>query len=189
MLRRIFYSDEEGDSDDDSRLAVATAWGVRSNSGSRRGSLGIPQQIKNATDGRERLALDISLLKKQYEKLRERQRQAHIILTAACARQPSINSTPGPSLQMNQLLVGKSAILSNKGRRIGPPQGAVPPARTLKPSKPNLKTKSLQSSKKKGGETLHWKDTDDIKKRRNSLKWKDVSKDSKLELEESPSKR
>lgn len=30
---------------------------------------------------RERLALDISTLKQQYAKLRERQRQAHIILS------------------------------------------------------------------------------------------------------------
>lgn len=30
---------------------------------------------------RDRLALDISALKQQYAKLRERQRQAHIILT------------------------------------------------------------------------------------------------------------
>lgn len=38
---------------------------------------------------REKLALDISALKQQYARLRERQRQAHIILAAACARQPS----------------------------------------------------------------------------------------------------
>jgi len=34
-----------------------------------------------ATADRDRLALDISALKQQYAKLRERQRQAHIILT------------------------------------------------------------------------------------------------------------
>lgn len=42
---------------------------------------------------RERLALDISSLKQQYARLRERQRQAHIILAAACARQPHGNYT------------------------------------------------------------------------------------------------
>jgi hypothetical protein len=34
-----------------------------------------------AASDKDRLALDISALKKQYAKLRERQRQAHIILT------------------------------------------------------------------------------------------------------------
>lgn len=52
-------------------------------------SLGnVIQPYAHGHPDRERLALDISALKKQYAKLRERQRQAHIILQAACARQP-----------------------------------------------------------------------------------------------------
>lgn len=38
-------------------------------------------QTTSLTNDRERLALDISTLKQQYAKLRERQRQAHIILS------------------------------------------------------------------------------------------------------------
>lgn len=34
----------------------------------------------------DRLTLDIGALKRQYARLRERQRQAHVILAAACAR-------------------------------------------------------------------------------------------------------
>ena len=55
---------------EDSRRTVAAAWG-------RRGS------VTGQTD-REKIALDINILKKQYDKLRERQKQAHIILTTAC---------------------------------------------------------------------------------------------------------
>uniref|UniRef100_A0A182M5J0 TBC1 domain-containing protein n=1 Tax=Anopheles culicifacies TaxID=139723 RepID=A0A182M5J0_9DIPT len=171
---KIFYSDDEGESDEDSRLAVtATAWGLRSG---RRASLGIPPNFARS-EGKEKMNLDISLLKKQYDKLRERQRQAHIILTAAVARQPANPSPNSGTLQVNQLLVGKNALLSAKGKRLGPPPGAVPPVRSTKSSK--------QSNKQSGGpkspkpvETLHWKDMDETKQRRNSLKWKDLPKDA-----------
>lgn len=162
----MLYSDDEGESDDDSRLAVTTAWGLRV---ARRGSLGLTQNFRNIPDSRERLALDITLLKQQYAKLRERQRQAHIILTAACARQ-TVNQTQSSAMQMNQFLLGRSAILP-KGRRIGPPPGSVPPARKIiapKPVKSNLKPP-------KRGETLHWKDTELTQRRKNSLKWKGVN--------------
>uniref|UniRef100_A0A903WZV9 Rab-GAP TBC domain-containing protein n=2 Tax=Anopheles gambiae TaxID=7165 RepID=A0A903WZV9_ANOGA len=173
---KIFYSDDEGESDEDSRLAVtATAWGLRSG---RRASLGIPPNFARA-EGKEKMNLDISLLKKQYDKLRERQRQAHIILTAAVARQPANPSPNAGTLQVNQLLVGKNALLSAKGKRLGPPQGAVPPVRS------GSKSSSKQSGKQSTGpsrspkpvETLHWKDMDETKQRRNSLKWKDLPKD------------
>ncbi|KAF5279232.1 hypothetical protein FQR65_LT03480 [Abscondita terminalis] len=86
--------------------------------------------------GREKLALDISALKKQYSKLKQRQRQAHIIFSAAVARQPSPAS---PVVAMNHLLLGKSALITSK--RLGPPKGAIPPTRQT--SQPT---------------TLHWKD-------------------------------
>ncbi|XP_035891049.1 uncharacterized protein LOC118502672 isoform X2 [Anopheles stephensi] len=180
---KIFYSDDEGESDEDSRLAVtATAWGLRSG---RRASLGIPPNFARA-EGKEKMNLDISLLKKQYDKLRERQRQAHIILTAAVARQPANPSPNAGTLQVNQLLVGKNALLSAKGKRLGPPPGAVPPVRSTKSSK--------QSSKQSGGgpkspkpvETLHWKDMDETKQRRNSLKWKDLPKDAVKKHDDGP---
>lgn len=162
----MLYSDDEGESDDDSRLAVTTAWGLRV---ARRGSIGLTQNFRNIPDSRERLALDITLLKQQYAKLRERQRQAHIILTAACARQ-NVNPNQSSAMQMNQFLLGRSAILP-KGRRIGPPPGSVPPARKIiapKPVKSNLKPP-------KRGETLHWKDAELTQRRKNSLKWKELN--------------
>lgn len=87
--------------------------------------------------GKEKIALDISALKKQYIKLRQRQRQAHIIFSAAVARQPSPKA---PAVAMNHLLLGKSALVPAK--RLGPPKGAIPPARQPQPS----------------NATLHWKD-------------------------------
>ncbi|XP_058117778.1 uncharacterized protein LOC131286976 [Anopheles ziemanni] len=173
---KIFYSDDEGESDEDSRLAVtATAWGLRSG---RRASLGIPPNFARA-EGKEKINLDISLLKKQYDKLRERQRQAHIILTAAVARQPTNPAPNSGTLQVNQLLVGKNALLSAKGKRLGPPQGAVPPVRSSKSSKQSSKQGSQSGPKSpKPVETLHWKDMDETKARRNSLKWKDLPKES-----------
>jgi len=45
-----------------------------------------------ATADRDRLALDISALKQQYAKLRERQRQAHIILTGKKFLYSMVNS-------------------------------------------------------------------------------------------------
>ncbi|XP_055676630.1 mucin-2 [Lutzomyia longipalpis] len=162
---KLFYSDDEGDSDDDSRMAVATAWGLRMG---RRESLGVSSSQRPATD-REKVVLDINLLKHQYERLRERQRQAQIILTAACARQPA-NTSSASTFQVNQLLFGRNAILSNKGRRIGPPQGSIPP-----PRRSNAATKSRSSPKStKRDETLHWNDTDVVKIRKNNLKWKDA---------------
>uniref|UniRef100_A0A1B0DP68 TBC1 domain family member 30 n=1 Tax=Phlebotomus papatasi TaxID=29031 RepID=A0A1B0DP68_PHLPP len=163
---KLFYSDDEGDSDDDSRMAVATAWGLRMG---RRDSVGVPNTQRPSSD-REKVVLDINLLKHQYERLRERQRQAQIILTAACARQPANASSTPSTFQVNQLLFGRNAILSNKGRRIGPPQGAIPP-----PRRSNTTTKTRSSPKStKRDETLNWNNTDAAKMRKNNLKWKDA---------------
>lgn len=95
------------------------------------GSRKLPANRNQPIDTRERIALDISLLKKQYAKLRERQRQANI--TNAAKQQPP-NPTIGntkPS-NINQYLIGKNAIVS-RGKRGGPPAGAIPPARVTLP--------------------------------------------------------
>lgn len=105
--------------------------------GARRASMGLSAAAIAAAnrnqlplnDARDRIALDISLLKKQYAKLRERQRQAHIILTNT-AKQTVI---PTANSNVNQYLKGRNAIVSNKGRRIGPPVGSIPPARVTPP--------------------------------------------------------
>lgn len=86
------------------------------------GSLGEDKQLK--VYPKERLVLDISALKKQYAKLKQRQRQAHIIFSAAVSRQPP----PSTPVAMNHLLLGKSALVAS--RRLGPPKGAIPPPRT-----------------------------------------------------------
>lgn len=122
---RIFLSDDDGDSDDDSsKLAVTAAWGIRLG---RRGSIGLPTTSKQPSDGKDRIALDISLLKKQYDKLRERQRQAHIILTNTAKQ--TVNPSSSNSISVNQYLMGRNAIVSSKGKRLGPLQGSIPPAR------------------------------------------------------------
>lgn len=74
---------------------------------------------------RQSIALDISALKKQYAKLKQRQRQAHIIFSAAISRQ----SPPSAPVTMNHLLLGKSALVPAK--RLGPPKGTIPPARQI----------------------------------------------------------
>lgn len=123
VLGRVIYTDEDGDSDEDSWRFMANA---------RRASLGLSLMHRSqpsANEGRDRIALDISLLKKQYAKLRERQKQAHIILSNA-ARQtvnPGMNNTS--QLSVNKYLAGRNAIVSNKGKRIGPPAGSIPPIR------------------------------------------------------------
>ena len=159
----MLYSGEDGESEEDSRLAVATAWGMR-----RRGS---QPQPRVQTD-REKIALDITILKKQYDKLRERQKQAHIILSSAVSKQQS-PSGPSMSIPMNKLLIGKNAIM-NKGRRFSAPKNTIPPARVTKAIKPPVKLTKQE-------ETLHWKDTDDAKKRRNSMTWKELNAERKVE--------
>ncbi|XP_039948063.1 extracellular matrix-binding protein ebh isoform X2 [Bactrocera tryoni] len=173
---QFYYDDEEPGSDEESRLAVATVWGIP---WGRRGSQGqTANAAKQVTENKERLALDISLLKKQYDRLRERQRQAHIILTTACstARQSAIATTSTQSNQsvtMNQLLLGRPAIITNKGRR--PPPGAIPPAR--KPSLPTVLHSRPPERQLRRGETLHWRDADISKRRRDSLTWKEIKAD------------
>lgn len=155
----MLYSSAESD---ESRMAVASAWA------SRRGS-----QPKGQTD-REKIALDITILKKQYDKLRERQKQAHIILSSAVSKQHQQQRSSGPS-QVNKLLVGKNAIIS-KGRK-GPPKGSVPPVRNQKLVK-GSKTLPKQI---KPVETLHWNNMDDAKKRRNSMTWKELNAERRIE--------
>ncbi|KAL3852211.1 hypothetical protein ACJMK2_015883 [Sinanodonta woodiana] len=55
----------------------------------------------------ERMTTDINALKKQYQKLRQRQTQAHIILTAASARVKAIGPNIETPTAMNHLFVGK----------------------------------------------------------------------------------
>jgi len=181
FFQRLYYDEEDTHSDEE-RMAVATVFGLN---WGRRGSVGPAAAVatvgKQQVEQKDRLALDISLLKKQYDRLRERQKQAHVILTTACstaARQGS--SGPATSSQssvpVNQLLLGRPAIVTNKGKRVGAPLGAIPPAR--KPSLPAvLHTKPAAEKQLRRGETLLWRDTDPSRRRRDSLTWKEIKAD------------
>ncbi|KAH9629035.1 hypothetical protein HF086_007520 [Spodoptera exigua] len=157
---RLFYSEDEGDSSDDgNKMALATF---------------VPRREDRLAAG-DRLSLDIGALKRQYARLRERQRQAHVILAAACARHAAVQGVPTSptSLTVNNLLLGKSALVSSRGRRLGPPPGAIPPSRqtsTHEKSEP----RSRQSA-----DTISWNEEKSRKtlSRRNSVKWKDIKKD------------
>ncbi|XP_023174352.2 uncharacterized protein LOC111601803 isoform X1 [Drosophila hydei] len=174
---QLYYDEEDTQSDDESRLAVATVWGLN---WGRRGSVGTGASgaVKPHAEQKDRLALDISLLKKQYDRLRERQRQAHVILTSACSTATATRQTPSSQFPVNQLLLGRSAIITNKGKRVGAPLGAIPPAR--KPSLPAVlhsKPPVAGERQLRRGETLLWRDTDATRHRRDSLTWKEIKAD------------
>ncbi|XP_060649511.1 uncharacterized protein LOC132786836 isoform X1 [Drosophila nasuta] len=180
---QLYFDEDDTHSDDESRMAVATMWGLN---WGRRGSVGVVvgggATGTGKTDQKDRLALDISLLKKQYDRLRERQKQAHVILTTACSTATAAKQTPSSnvpaSVVVNQLLQGRPAILTNKGKRIGAPLGAIPPAR--KPSLPAVlhgKSSVTVERHLRRGETLLWRDTDATRQRRDSLTWKEIKAD------------
>ncbi|XP_035726381.1 uncharacterized protein LOC118443462 isoform X3 [Vespa mandarinia] len=159
---RKLSDDEDSDTEEDERLAVAAAMfsmAQRLKKGELlsehiSSTVGAIQAMAPGND-RERLALDISTLKQQYAKLRERQRQAHIILSAACARQSMV--PPPTSQAMNHLLVGKNALVSGKNRSLGL-SAATTPTKT----RPVVLQGPRVTSKKERQQqvvTLHWKDT------------------------------
>nr|XP_045584462.1 mucin-17-like [Procambarus clarkii] len=166
---RLFYSDdddEEDNDEDDQKIAVATAFGLsgifRKNTEASRGPspvsggsavspsnftpLNFPSP-RHAHESRDTLRpnLDISALKKQYARLRERQKQAHIILTASQLRMSSTLGSglsaagaghKSTTLTMNHLLRGKKALTS-KTRRVVP-QGVIPVTKPKKKAERKL---------------------------------------------------
>ncbi|XP_054708058.1 TBC1 domain family member 30-like [Uloborus diversus] len=80
----------------------------------------LPANLGSAFNA-ERMSLDISSLKKQYGKLRERQKQAHIILQGAF--QSHFQNARRNSLAVNHLLVGKRPLTRKKS---GGPQFVFP---------------------------------------------------------------
>ena len=94
---RILYSDDEEDDLEEDHLAVAATFGVANlfkapssktspvkpnapNKGQTQTSSKTMGPSQQNVD-KERLTVDISALRQQYRKLRQRQQQAHIILT------------------------------------------------------------------------------------------------------------
>ncbi|BET03500.1 TBC [Nesidiocoris tenuis] len=117
---------------------------------------------------REKIALDISALKRQYWKLRERQRQAHIILSAndvsACRSADTYTSGSSPAL--NHLLLGKRALLSAKGRRI---EGTVPPPDYQARRQSQISANERRATGTSGqheGQTITWREARSKAKRR-----------------------
>ncbi|XP_026669967.1 uncharacterized protein LOC108625674 isoform X2 [Ceratina calcarata] len=156
---RKLSDDDDSDTEEDERLAVAAAMfsmAQRLKKDRLPQTLGALQAMAPSSD-RERLALDISTLKQQYAKLRERQRQAHIILSAACARQTMV--PPPASQAMNHLLVGKNALVSGKNRPLSLPSAPTTQAKT-RPVALNQNRRDRQAVV-----TLHWKDTKKAKQK------------------------
>nr|XP_018913186.1 PREDICTED: uncharacterized protein LOC109041322 isoform X2 [Bemisia tabaci]XP_018913187.1 PREDICTED: uncharacterized protein LOC109041322 isoform X2 [Bemisia tabaci]XP_018913188.1 PREDICTED: uncharacterized protein LOC109041322 isoform X2 [Bemisia tabaci]XP_018913189.1 PREDICTED: uncharacterized protein LOC109041322 isoform X2 [Bemisia tabaci] len=142
---RLFYSDEDTDtSDDDEKVAVAAAYALFRS----------PKHKDQLASDREKIALDISALKKQYCKLRERQRQAHIILSAACGG-GNLAVTNPMSPAMNHLLLNKKPLLTSKTHRLPPIPGSIPPP---------LKHQHQVKQQEEVGTTIPWESSE--KKRR-----------------------
>lgn len=82
-------------------------------------------------------------------------------MTAACARQTIVSSSA--SQAMNHLLVGKSALVSAKTRKLGPALGTMPPKTRIAL---NYNPRN-QIRRDKQDVTLHWKDTKKSKETKN----------------------
>ncbi|XP_051167332.1 uncharacterized protein LOC127285389 isoform X2 [Leptopilina boulardi] len=157
--RRLSDDEDDSETEEEERLAVAAAAAIFSMPQRKKDRSSLASGTLQTLSGdREKLALDITTLKQQYAKLRERQRQAHIILSAACARQSLV---PPPTSAMNHLLAGKNALVSGRNRQIG--TSALISTSKVK-SSPRLSPRS-QNRKDRQAVTLHWKD---MKKRQNS---------------------
>lgn len=150
---RILYSDDEDEDEEDNGLAVAATFAgsvgnifkgtspktspVRPapNKGQQNKAMMQHQQGPSQQNvDKERLTVDISALRQQYKKLRQRQQQAHIILSSAWNKNgilgvdqenPSKTSVTNASTAMNHLLLGKKPLVTSKPRRPVNP-GAIP---------------------------------------------------------------
>lgn len=119
--------DEDNDADSDHQMMVAAAFCGISNAflvAKNRGQGAVHASLSSPLDP-SRMTLDISTLKRQYSRLRQRQRQAHIILTsslqAPASTRPQRLSTGVP---VNNLLAGQKPII--RRARPPPPTHAVP---------------------------------------------------------------
>ncbi|XP_015787910.1 TBC1 domain family member 30 isoform X2 [Tetranychus urticae] len=140
----LFYSDEEEDDSTTDPIMVAS-WCLsnafsgdrsRERSGSRATSPSTLDGFSNslsmigttigtnstnflssANIDPQRMSLDISLLKKQYMKLKERQRQAHIILIEGFQNAQTNSVSRKQSMTVNHLLQGKTALIAKRPRK------------------------------------------------------------------------
>ncbi|XP_055882786.1 TBC1 domain family member 30-like isoform X2 [Biomphalaria glabrata] len=148
-IKSLINSDEDDMDDDDITAMACMPGGV--NSSSDISVLGPGVYGPGGDDGipkgslqMERMTTDIQSLKLQYEKLKQRQRQAHIIIAAASAKKAKpasayrigrLDSALVPNIEMpsamNHLFVGKGLVGASRNRlvRDGPRISAPEPVR------------------------------------------------------------
>ncbi|XP_077540799.1 uncharacterized protein LOC144153039 isoform X1 [Haemaphysalis longicornis] len=119
--------DEDNDADSDHQMVVAAAFCGISNAflvAKNRGQ-GNAHVTAPSTLDPSRMTLDISTLKRQYSRLRQRQRQAHIILTGNL-QAPMLTRSQRMSqgIPVNNLLAGQKPLV--RRTRPPPPTHAVP---------------------------------------------------------------
>lgn len=119
--------DEDNDADSDHQMVVAAAFCGISNAflvAKNRGQGAVQASLPSPLDP-SRMTLDISTLKRQYSRLRQRQRQAHIILTGNL-QAPALSRPQrvSPGVPVNNLLAGQRPIV--RRTRPPPPTHAVP---------------------------------------------------------------
>jgi len=159
---RLFYSDDEEADDEESedveerKAAVATAFGlatshVTSVFRSRRITDNFFKHSGN--NDKEKLQLDIAALRMQYAKLRERQRQAHVIWTAATSGSSSSSTSTTARNQstnpVTNLLAGRKPLLARRPSASSQSSGTrlrLPPARIVTTHPSGSKASSAPST-------------------------------------------
>ncbi|XP_065202161.1 uncharacterized protein LOC135832556 isoform X2 [Planococcus citri] len=167
---RLFYSDDEMDDSDEEQNDDKVSEGAYGflKAATKHGSQSIrsisPSSILSPfASEKEKIALDISALKKQYSKIKERQRQAQIIFTAACNTHglmgSMVPSTQGPAI--NHLLVSKPSNATKNQK----PQKQPPISRAVQRLKESSSSIGDETSKDRG-ETVYWDKRTKKKRRR-----------------------
>lgn len=153
---RLFYSDDdpeaEADEDEDEEKTMAlnaiatvfgglmTSSGLFRQTGRRITDMTFRKQsassASSASSDKEKLQLDIAALRKQYAKLRERQKQAHVMFwTASNAATPGAAGVAPSAGPIASLLAGKKPLLARRssGSAASGPRLRLPPARAAPP--------------------------------------------------------
>ncbi|XP_067127155.1 TBC1 domain family member 30 isoform X2 [Centruroides vittatus] len=125
----------------------------------------------------ERMTLDLSALKKQYAKLKERQKQAHIILTGGF--QQHISNKAHRPVAVNHLLLGKKPLV-RKNKRSPVTTFAMKPMKekespTYSSKHYSKHIKQQTTLPKESGETISWTQVKKQKKKSSREKSKDSS--------------
>ncbi|XP_023228907.1 TBC1 domain family member 30-like isoform X2 [Centruroides sculpturatus] len=125
----------------------------------------------------ERMTLDLSALKKQYAKLKERQKQAHIILTGGF--QQHISNKAHRPVAVNHLLLGKKPLV-RKNKRSPVTTFAMKPMKekespTYSSKHYSKHIKQQATLPKESGETISWTQVKKQKKKSSREKSKDSS--------------